>query len=585
VSSRYGKIVLGQDKGGKAVWTLEGQPHIMMAFKRMFAQSNRAAHGTIQVYDNDQVRRDLDWFLYRHELEISSEDRKAIDKGARRHHDLIVTLEKMIDPSYKPLEVRMAIPPREYQKVGASVALKKGSLLVADDVGLGKTCLALCTLSVGWTLPAAIVTLAGAMPTQWQDETAKFMPQLHAHVLKKGTPYELPKKDGRGPDVVVLNYHKLSGWDNVLKKYCRSVIFDECQELRHTGSEKYDAAKNLAEAMKFRLGLSATPIFNFGGEIYNVIEILSPDSLGSREEFHREWCYGSYRTDPVVKDPKALGSFLRENFLMLRRTRKEVGRELPPLQKIPQRIECDESALDQVKDSAAALAKIILCARPKLDPEEVRPAADGMPNIMQAGGQLSVMLRQATGISKAPYIADFLRLLVDSGEKVVCFLFHRAVYDVVMAKLEDLKPAMYSGTETPAEKVEARRRFVEGDTDVLLMSLRAGAGLDGLQKVCRTVVIGELDWAPAIHEQNIGRVFRDGQTEPVTAYFLVADDGADPLIAEKLGLKRMQAEGIRNPDHEILEEYQVDQGRAVELARRFVEKYRIEIPSPVGETA
>lgn len=583
MSKRYGKLVLGQDEQGKGVWTLEGQPHIMIAFKRMFGQANRAAHGTIQVHDNDSVRTDLDWFLYRHDLEISAEDQKAIQKGARRHRDMIITLEKMIDPNYKPLDVRMAIPPREYQKVGAAIALKKGSLLIADDVGLGKTCLAICTMSVGWTLPAAVVTLAGAMPVQWQEEIAKFMPQLHTHVLKKGTPYELPKKDGRGPDVVILNYHKLSGWDNVLKKYSRSVIYDECQELRHSDSEKYAAAKNLAEGMKFRLGLSATPIFNFGGEIYNVLEILSPDSLGTKEEFHREHCYGSYRTDPVVRDPKALGSYLRDNFLMLRRTRKEVGRELPPLQKIPQHIQCDESELDKVKDSAAVLAKIILTKRPKLDPGELRADDEETMQVMQAGGQLSVMLRQATGISKAPYIADFLRLLVDSGEKVVCFLFHREVYSVVMAKLEDLKPAMYTGSETPAEKIESRRRFLEGDTDILLMSLRAGAGLDGLQKVCRTVVIGELDWAPAIHEQNIGRVFRDGQTEPVTAYFLVADDGADPLIAEKLGLKRQQAEGIRNPDHEILEEYQVDQGRARELALRFAEKYKIEIPSPVGE--
>ncbi len=229
MSSRYGKLTLGQNEAGKAVWILEGQPHIMTAFKRVFGQSNRAAHGTIAVHDNDAVRRDLDWFLYRHDLEISAEDRKAIQKGAKRHHDIIVTLEKMIDPNYKPLDVRMALPPREYQKVAAAIALKKGSLLLADDVGLGKTCSALCTLSVGWTLPSVVVTLAGAMPVQWQEEISKFMPQLHAHVLKKGTPYELPKKDGRGPDVVILNYHKLDGWDNVLKKYCRSVIYDECQ--------------------------------------------------------------------------------------------------------------------------------------------------------------------------------------------------------------------------------------------------------------------------------------------------------------------------------------------------------------------
>lgn len=559
---KYGKVFL---KDG--LWILSSQPHILARFKRVFPKCKRDDHGTITIHDNDDVRLDLEWFLSRYSLEVTPDDQKAILKGAKRHTEMILTLEKIIDPDYKPLDVRMALPARDYQKVAAAITLKKGSLLIADDVGLGKSAEAICMLSAGWTLPGVVVTLAGSMPVQWQEEIAKFMPQLFTHVIKNKTPYELPKRDGRGPDVVILNYHKLSGWDGVLKAYCKSIIFDEAQELRHDGSDKYSAAKNLAEGMKLRCGLSATPIFNFGGEIYNVLNVLTPDALGTKEEFHQEWCYGSYRTDPVVRDPKALGSYLRENFLMLRRTRREVGRELPPLQKIPQHIESDAEALDDIKDSASELARIILSGKPQEQGE-----------VMSAGGQLSVMLRQATGISKAPYIADFIRLLVDSGEKVLCFLFHRAVYDIVLAKLEDLKPAMFTGSETPAEKVEARRKFMAGETPVLLMSLRAGAGIDGLQKVCRTVVFGELDWSPAVMEQNIGRVFRDGQTDPVTAYFLVADDGADPLISEKLGLKRNQAEGIRNPDHEILEDLQVDRGRAMELAKMFALKHGIAIP-------
>lgn len=570
--SRYGKISLKEK-----TWTLESQPHIASRFKRMFAQAHRGDHGTVVISDNDEVRRDIEWFVSRYELEISTEDRRAITKGARRHEDMILTLEKMIDPNYKPLDVRMALPPREYQKVAAAITLKKGSLLLADDLGLGKTVSAITTFSAAWTLPAIVVTLAGAMPVQWQEEIARFMPQLFTHVVKKGAPYELPKKDGRGPDVVILNYHKLSGWDTTLKEYGSSVIFDEAQELRHSGSDKYLAAQNLASGMKMRMGCSATPIFNLGGEIYNVLGVISPDSLGTFDEFYREWCVGSYRTDPVVRDPKALGSYLRENFLMLRRTRKEVGRELPPLQKIPQHIDSDPEALDDIKDSAAELARIILARKPEIDVDPEDLEDQGRGEVMRAGGQLSVMLRQATGVAKGSYIADFLRLIADSGEKVVCFLFHRAVYDIVLAKLEDLKPAMFTGSETPTEKVEARRKFMAGETNILLMSLRAGQGLDGLQKVCRTVVIGELDWSPAVMDQCVGRVFRDGQTDPVTAYFLVADDGADPLIAEKLGLKRAQAEGIRNPDQEILEDLQVDPGRAVALARMFVEKHKIPI--------
>lgn len=46
----------------------------------------------------------------------------------------------------------------------------------------------------------------------------------------------------------------------------------------------------------------------------------------------------------------------------------------------------------------------------------------------------------------------------------------------------------------------------------------------------------------------VGRVHRDGQAEPVVAYYLVADDGADPIMVETLGLKQEQVDGIRSPD-------------------------------------
>jgi hypothetical protein len=73
------------------------------------------------------------------------------------------------------------------------------------------------------------------------------------------------------------------------------------------------------------------------------------------------------------------------------------------------------------------------------------------------------------------------------------------------------------------------------------MSLRSGAGLDGLQKRCSTMVFGELDWSPGVHHQCIGRLDREGQEQPVTAMFLVCDDGSDPPMMEVLGLKAAAA--------------------------------------------
>jgi hypothetical protein len=106
------------------------------------------------------------------------------------------------------------------------------------------------------------------------------------------------------------------------------------------------------------------------------------------------------------------------------------------------------------------------------------------------------------------------------------------------------------------------------------MSLRSGAGVDGLQQVCNVCVFGELDWSPAMHDQDIGRLDRTGQEEHVLAYFLAAPDGADPPMLEVLGIKREQGELIRDPSLPLIEHGNNTTDRAMLLAQQVLAKRR-----------
>jgi hypothetical protein len=569
--------VYGKVSHKEGWWKLEAEPHLMLRAKRVFGRVPESSVGSLSWKNTPETCADLKWFMTRYPLAISDRDRALLLDGAKDHEDKILRLDRLIDRRYKAPEFALALPPRNYQKVAGAIAYEQGFLLLADDLGSGKTISAFCLLAAKGTLPAVVVTLSGTMPEQWQMMSWKFIPQATTHVVKRGTPYPLPMTDGRGPDIVILNYHKLHGWAQTLAAYAKTIIFDEGQELRRSGtdkkeSKKYAAAKYLARRMAWRMALSATPVFNLGGEIWNIIDVLKEDVLGTREEFWREWCEDTTRDRaPRVVDPKALGTHLRAEHIMLRRTRKELGRELPQFTKIPQYVESDENALDSVKASAAELAKIIL-SKEKLEGWDRMKAAE----------EFTQMLRQATGVAKAPYCADFIRLLVEGdNETVLVAAWHRAVYDVLLAKLKDLNPVMFTGSETPAQKAESMKKFMKGETKIMLMSLRAGQGVDGLQQVCRTVVFAELDWSPAIHDQVCGRILRDGQKDPVTAYYLVADRGSDPTVAETLGLKTEQLEGIRNPDQDVIEEYQADPGRIRKLAERYLARRGKMLPEEV----
>jgi SNF2 family DNA or RNA helicase len=366
------------------------------------------------------------------------------------------------------------------------------------------------------------------------------------------------------PDVLIINYHKLRTWAETLAGVVRSITFDEGQELRRSGSKgepsaKYEAAMHVAKHCDFRWALTATPIYNYGIEFYNVLAVLRPDALGERAEFIREWCVSDGDADKAeIKDPKAFGTYLRESGLMLRRTRKDVARELPAITRGEYHCDTDDNALAEAEDAAAELARIILA-------KDTAWSARG-----QATRDLDWRLRQATGVAKAAHVASFVKMLVESGEKVVLYGWHREVYALWLAQLRDLHPVMFTGSESPTQKEAAREAFVNGDAKVLIMSLRAGAGLDGLQYVCRTVVFGELDWSPGVHHQAEGRVFRDGQADPVSVYYLVSDSGSDPFLSETLGLKRGQIESVIDPDAELVTQLS---SNAADGIRRIAEKY------------
>lgn len=561
----YGTLKISRDS---KQWLIDCEPHIVLRLKRVFPKVSRKSHGTIRITNTIDTCRELEWFMSRYPLEMAELDRLALSGSASKHRDQENLVADLLSGVKRPAEYKLALQPREYQRIAADVAFAQGGLLLADDLGLGKTCSGICLLSRAECRPAVVVTMTH-LTRQWENEIRKFCPGLVTHILKKGTPYDLRPtrrtKPGQlllqsadTPDVIITNYHKLSGWADTLAPLVSTVIYDEAQELRHPDSGKYNAASHISSRAKWRMGLTATPIYNYGDELFSIMECLAPGRLGSRGEFLEEWCKQANARSYALVDPKAFGAYARDSGLMLQRTRADVGRELPSLTKIPMPIECNTKALDDIQSAAGELARIILG-----EGESQRGAK------MQASEELSGLVRQATGIAKAPYVAAFVRMLVESGEQVVLYGWHRAVYDLWMDALKDLNPTLYTGSESANQKEQSKQRFVTGESKVLIISLRAGAGLDGLQHCCKTVVFGELDWSPGVHDQGIGRVHRDMQKNPVFAYFLIAEEGSDPIVADVLGLKKAQADGVMGERVEVLDSAGVN---VKALARMYADR-------------
>jgi SNF2 family DNA or RNA helicase len=562
----FGHVRHIRSNGGQ--WQIEASPDVTLRLKRLFPRADQSRKGYLTVADTPETSRDLEWALERWPMQMSTADHAHLIERAEAHRQTEQAVLRVLAGHHIPTEGMRtpAIEPRDYQLTAADVVLSSGRLLLGDDLGLGKTITSLLVLREADALPALVVCPTH-LPHQWQRELQKTFPELRSHILRKGTPYDISAKremKGHRPDLIICNYAKLAGWAEHLasgEDRIKTVIFDEVQELRIPDSQKYRAAGRVADVATYRMGLTATPVYNYGGEIHSIISILDRDALGDRAEFSREWGYSDGRGNVHIADPAALGTWLRNQGLFLRRTREEVGRELPEVNRVLHAVDVDEKTLDRLGQDAVDLAQLIV------------EKAGTPKERWRAGGELHLRMRQATGVAKAPYVAAFCRMLLESEEKIVLFGWHHDVYDIWRQQLREFKPVFFTGEESTAQKEASRHAFMEGDSRILVMSLRAGSGLDGLQDVTSVCVFGELDWSPGIHIQAIGRLHRDGIDQPVVAYFLVSEEGSDPVMAEVLDVKTQQAEPIRDPDAAGLQPIAVDTDRIARLAEQVMAKH------------
>lgn len=531
-------------------------PHVAIRLKRCFPKAQPSA-STIDLLATPETSDELRWFMDRYPLAADAGTLRELERRADEFVEQRQTVMDLILAREPARSAKaMAIPARPYQELAAELAYVNGGLLNGDEVGLGKTVSGIALLAREGCLPAVVVCPTHLPHQVWRRSIERFLPSASVYVVETTDPKRERKRRGANlaADVLVIPYSRIHGWVDFVQP--RTVVFDEVHDLRHQGTRKYLAATEIAGKAERRMGLSATPIFNYGGEFFPVMQILAPGVLGTWDEFKREWCTDGHHV--LIRDPDAFGAWLRESGMMLRRSRRDVSRELPPIVRSVIDVEASPPSADN-RQVLARLAERVLSGERRV--------------AFESAGQLDAMARKITGLAKANAVAGLVRHIIETtGEPVLLYGWHHEVYDVWMAALEDLKPLLYTGKQDSKAKDAALDKFLAGESKVLMMSLRSGQGVDGLQGVCHRVVFGELDWSPAVHEQCVGRAHRDGQTEPTMVYYAVCDEGADPIMLDVLDIKRGQADPVVDPGGERVLATKVDPEHVKRLAEEILRR-------------
>ena len=568
-----GVILEIAEKGEKPRIIVDAEPHVMQRLRKIFDNSTnywergKYTHKPIVFPFTLNACKDLIWLLERYNLEV---DKPLLDKiqGKSDEYDQILknlsTIDKNPNLKLTPDSLKMAIELRIHQIQFKNMLNSVKRMLLADKMGVGKTYSGLSSLAEPENRPALIV-VPSYLCSQWEKNVKTMYPDATTHVIRGFKNYELPNVD-----VLITSYNRLQPWQDVLcapERFFKTLLMDEVQELRKLGTAKRYMCRLLSEKVNQCIGMSGTPIYNYGEEIWSIMDVIKPDCLGELEDFKSEWC--SWER---VYEPATLNSFLKNQGLMLRRTPEEVGLNFGDASKHVITIDADLNKLKEVQDVNKMLALSVL--------------SGNVGEMGESTKQFDWKLRHATGVAKARPVAEFVKMIVEDGEKVLLAAWHRDVYDIYMKELAAYHPVLYTGTESPAEKDKAVKEFVEGKAQIFIISSRSGAGLDGLQKVCCKGVQGELDWSPQVHNQLVQRLDRDGQKRHVDFYYPVITDGSDPFMLNIIGVKNDQHDGIIDgieSEATLLATAGAGRDRIRQMAETYLKSIGEEIPEVVEE--
>jgi SNF2-related domain/Helicase conserved C-terminal domain len=458
--------------------------------------------------------------------------------------------------------------PHQGQLVAAAAAGHRAFLL-ADEPGLGKTVQALLAAEAADAFPLLVV-VPNVVKTYWVREAARWVPHRPATVVQG----DGDTVDGFA-EIVVVNYEVLDrhrGWLGDLG--FRGMVVDEAHFIKNKTSQRSRYVLALAESVRSRtarpllMALTGTPLINDIEDFRAIWEFLGwiDDSKPLGDLMNALEGTGLTPADPGFY---AAARQCVIELGIVRRRKVDVAADIPARRIADLHVELEGAAGRSVRAAERDLAhrmvvqyQTVLAARSSgatvegIDLDLVRRVARSeLKHAMaaQSGDNVFTMMRRI-GRAKAELAADYAAQLARSAGKVVFFAKHVDVMDAAEGTFarQGVRFSSIRGDQTSAARQKNIDGFVNDPDVVIAVCSLTAAGVGLNLQVASNVVLAELSWTDAEQTQAIDRSHRIGQTEPVTAWRIIAAQTLDARIAELLDSKAgLAARALDGSDEDV----------------------------------
>ena len=461
-----------------------------------------------------------------------------------------------------------------YQPEAVERMCERQKMLVAYDLGLGKTVLTIAAIEQLMDQkrikePGLVICLS-SLKYQWHNQIGKFTNGTSKSLVIDGTPKKRAEQyaealDWRntGIDYIILNYEQVvNDWESVRNLPRGFVVLDEATAIKSFRSKRSKAVKKLGNA-PFRFALTGTPIENGKPEeLYSIMQFVDSTVLGRFDIFDstfivrnnwgavknyrnlptlhtklKEACVRKAQKDPDVapylpdsihKEPVKI-VLDRKSSKLYARIAKDLVNDLDEAQNLfgagfnvmahygyeNQRGGPEDELRGRIMSKVGCLK--MLCSHPAL----LHTSARKYLSINNEGSAYAHDLKEAgmlEGLETSPkldYLIQYVKEFLDQNEanKVVIFATYVDMLDFIADALGQDQCRLYSGRIDAKTKEENKIAFnTNPNIRVLISSDAGGYGVD--LPAANLLVNYDLPWSSGSATQRNGRIKRASSTWP-----------------------------------------------------------------------
>lgn len=454
---------------------------------------------------------------------------------------------------------------REFQHYDVRWLLTAGDALLCNDMGTGKTISMLTAMRARLAgndpvLPAIVICPNG-VKINWTLEAARWLPEARPYLVT-GTAAKRNKllaEAAVDPSALVVinveNVHaftRLEYFPGVHLKKCRecdrtgeeglaasrcevhpkalnsipfrTVVLDEAHRIKDARSRQTRACWAVMHGphVRWRVGLTGTPIANHPGDLWSIMHGVSPEDFPTRTHFVDRYCMSSWNPYGTLNitgvNPEHRVEFFKIVDPRLRRMPKELV-----LPQLPERVR-SQRLVEMGTRQAKAYREIETLFVSRLGDGTLLAAPGFLPQqhrLMQLASTYCTVdmvdpedpaTWRVRLTEPSPKIDELLVVLEELGDEplVVC-AESRQLIDLASTRLNrhGIRHGLITGAQNTFERQAALDEFQGGRSRALLFTIKAG-GTGLTMTRAGTIVFLQRSWSMVDNQQAEARVHRIG---------------------------------------------------------------------------